>query len=709
MDGSAVTKVAILWHMHQPNYREPHTGRLALPWVRLHALKDYLDMPLKAAARDEIRVTFNLVPSLIDQLQAYQEGSVDRHLELSRIRAVEVTDDLRIEILDSFFCANPARMIIPYPRYRQLYDKYSAAAAESGTLAHLFSSEEIRDLQVWSNLAWVDPMFRDEPPIRTLVAKGRHYTEEEKAALLEWQLDLIGRIIPTYQKLQDEDRLEVSFTPYYHPILPLLCDTNIATEALPSLKLPRNRFAHPEDAEKQIVMAIERYRELFGRELEGLWPSEGSVSEEVADIASRLGIKWMATDEEVLTHSLTKSGLRRRENPVHRMYEYPSGLKLLFRDHTLSDRLGFVYSSWDAAKAVDDFIGHIKRLGTKYADQQEHAVIPIILDGENAWEYFPDDGNEFLDLFYDRLADDPSIETVTFGQATRSLKARPLPRLFAGSWINHNFRIWIGHPEDNAAWQLLSRTRDDLVAFENENPEFDPDRLAGAWRQIYVAEGSDWCWWYGDDHRSDHDEQFDLIYRKHLAAVYELLDLEVPVDHLRPIHARGGMLQAAMPDGLVSPQIDGRLTHFYEWAGAGHFECRQSGRTMHQVAQQVTGMYFAYDRERFYIRLDFRSRNELESIAGLKVELSFTLPENRVFSLDLAAGSGTHTEGDSEYALYDRLEFAVRRDRLWPDGFGELSFTASLTQNDQLLESWPEHEAISVSVPRKYEEMFWPT
>jgi len=295
-------KVAILWHMHQPNYREPHSNRLAMPWVRLHALKDYLDMPLTAAARDNIRVTFNLVPSLIDQLQLYLEGGVDRHLELSRLRAEDLSDELRHEILQNFFVANPSRMIAPYLRYQQLYDKYLSAAEEPETLVNLFSSEEMRDLQVWSNLVWIDPMFRDEEPVRLLFAKARHFSEDDKAALLDWQLDLIGRIIPTYQKLQDEGRLEISFTPYYHPILPLLCDTEIATEALPSIDLPGRRFVHPEDAEKQVSMAVEKYRSLFNGNLAGMWPSEGSVSEAALDIASQQGVQWMATDEEVLIH-----------------------------------------------------------------------------------------------------------------------------------------------------------------------------------------------------------------------------------------------------------------------------------------------------------------------------------------------------------------------------------------------------------------------
>ena len=708
MARQAPIKVAILWHMHQPNYREPHGKRLAMPWVRLHALKDYLDMPLTAAAREDVKVTFNLVPTLIDQLQLYQNGGVDRHLELSRLPAGDLTGELKREILQSFFMANPSRMITPYSRYQQLFAKYTSAVAEPSTLVSLFSSEEMRDLQVWSNLTWIDPTFRDEEPVRSLFAKARHFTEEEKGALLDWQVTLLKRIIPTYQKLQDEGRLEVSFTPHYHPILPLLCDTEVATEALPSINLPSRRFVHPEDAERQVAMAVEMYRSLFGCDLAGMWPSEGSVSEEVLDIISKQGVKWVATDEEVLAHSLTKSGLRRRDNPIHRLYEYRNGMKLVFRDHALSDRLGFVYSSWQASRAVEDFIGHIKRLRSLYRDQLDQTVIPIILDGENAWEYFPDDGTEFLGLFYDRLAEDPQIETVTMSETVSSLPARPLPKLFAGSWINHNFRIWIGHAEDNAAWDLLSRTRDDLVAFEQDHPDFDPDRLARAWQQIYIAEGSDWCWWYGDEHRSEQNGQFDQIYRQHLAAVYELLELEVPLEHLRPIHVWGDAFKAAMPDGMVTPLVDGRLTHFYEWAGAGHYDCRQPGGAMHQVEQLASQIYFAFDRTHFHIRLDFRSINELESIAGLNAVVTLFLPDRRTFEFGLDERPVRAETDDFRFAFEDNLEVSMRRDRLWPDGFGDLSFTVALMQGDQRLESWPEHEPIRIPVPRKFEEMFWP-
>jgi len=700
-------KVALLWHMHQPNYREPFSSQLALPWVRLHALKDYLDMPLAATARESVRVTFNLVPTLLDQFDLYADGGTDRHLELTQLRAEDTGTETRREILQTFFAANPSRMILPYLRYHELYVKYTSAAGDPATLVSLFSSEEIRDLQVWSNLVWIDPAFRQEEPVRTLFAGERHFTEEAKQSLVQWQRGLIGRVIPTYQKLQAENRIEVSLTPYYHPIMPLLCDTEIAREALPSIELPKRHFVHPEDAELQVARSVEKYRALFGREMVGMWPSEGSVSEEILQIAARHGVKWLASDEEILNHSLTKSGLRQKDNPIHAVYECPNGIRMLFRDHALSDRIGFVYSAWEAPRAVSDFIGHIKQLRRTYAGQLDRVVVPIILDGENAWEYFPDDGTEFLEEFYRQLDEDPEIETVTFSEAVSLIPARPLPRLFAGSWINHNFRIWIGHSEDNHAWDLLSQAREDLVAFQQSQPDYDRDKLARAWEQIYIAEGSDWCWWYGDDHRSADDDRFDRIYRRHLGAVYELLGADVPLAILRPISSRSGRPRATLPDGLITPTIDGRLTHFYEWAGAGHYDCRQSGGTMHRVERLISDIYFGYDRTAVYIRLDFYSSDIIKSNTGLKVEIACFAPGKRIFELRL--DQPAPSSADFSWACGDRVELGVKRNHLWPAEFGELSFTATLLQGDLRLEVWPEHEPIALTVPRRTEEVFWPT
>ncbi len=698
-------KLAILWHMHQPDYREPQSNRLVMPWVRLHALKDYLDMPLLAARHDNVKVTFNLVPSLLDQIDLYLTGGSDTHLDLTRIRADELGESQRLEILKSFFSANLTTMIEPHRRYHELYKKAKDNTSDS-VLPALFSSEELRDLQVWSHLAWIDPVFRKEEPVRALFDKGRHFTEDDKQKLLDWQIELMRRIVPTYKDLYEQGRIDISFTPYYHPILPLLCDTDIAREAMPRIKLPEKRFVHPEDARKQIAMSAEKFEAFFGKKMTGMWPSEGSVSEEVAAILLDAGVKWIATDEGILVHSLKKSGVDSNNHPIHAVYEYGPGLKIFFRDHLLSDRVGFVYSGMDADKAVNDFITHIHNIRAHLNDQLDDAVISVILDGENAWEYFPDDGDEFLTKFYARLSEDPLIETVTMSEAAETVKPRELKSLFAGSWINHNFRVWIGHPEDNAAWDLLSKVRDELVVFEQKNPDFDGDALAKAWNQIYIAEGSDWCWWYGDEHRGEHNEEFDQAFRRHLIAVYEILGLEAPLELLTPIFHGEAAAKAVMPDVLITPNIDGRLTHFYEWSGAGYYDCRKAGGTMHRVDRVITGIHFAYDYDYLYIRLDFDDKKSVELLKDLKCQVTLFSPEPK--SVDLEIGKKSQVENEYLFAFDEILEIAVKRSFVFDQGHGPLGFTVSLFDNDTEVESWPETDAIKLEVPDIGEELFWP-
>jgi len=702
-------KIAILWHMHQPNYQEPGSNRLVMPWVRLHATKDYLDMPLAATHHEGVRTTFNLVPSLLDQLELYEAGGSDPHLELSQIAADQLTDSQKRAILSSFFDCNPDRMIEPFDQYRRLYHK-AKTNLHDAVLPALFASAEMRDIQVWSNLAWVDPTFRNEEPVRALFAKGRGFTEEDKSNLLKWQLDLMGRIVPTYRRLLEEDRIDLSFTPYYHPILPLLCDTDSALEASPSMNLPGNRFRHPEDAEQQIGMSLDKYASLFGRKLKGMWPSEGSVSEEVVALAAKLGVEWMATDEEILFNSLKKSGISRSQRILHTVYEHGPGLKLFFRDHALSDRIGFIYSQWDADKAVSDFIKHLSNIRSLVSDQLERAVVPIILDGENAWEYFPDDGRDFLDLLYLNLSENPLFETVTMTEAASSIPATPLPSLFAGSWINHSFRIWIGHPEDNAAWDLLSTARNFLVHFQQEHPDFDQTQVEAAWRQIYIAEGSDWCWWYGDDHRGAHNAEFDQIFRRHLMAVYECLDSDIPAELFRPIHQGRATSGVSLPDGIITPELDGRVTHFYEWAGAGSYDCTKAGGSMHRVAHLVSRIMFGYDTDFVYIRLDFTDLAALRLIERLNYQVDMQVPEAVSAQFDLSDQSRPERRSpDQQYALGEILEIALSRDSLWPQGFGRLALAIRLLDGEKKIETWPEGDRLNIDVPQRNQELFWPT
>ncbi|MFZ1684379.1 MAG: glycoside hydrolase family 57 protein [Candidatus Zixiibacteriota bacterium] len=702
-------KVAILWHMHQPNYREPGLNRLSMPWVRLHALKDYLDMPLLSASFEKVKVTFNLVPSLLDQIDLYLAGAVDRHLELSRMPAEELPPALKMEILDTFFAANPSNMIRPHQRFWELYNKARRGGdGQKSILASLYSSAEIRDLQVWSNLAWVDPMFRDEEPIRSLFAKEKQYSEADKHQLLDWQLGLMARIVPTYKRLQDEGRIEVSLTPYYHPILPLLCDTNVAREALPDIKLPHKRFVHPEDAELQVRMSVERYEQIFGRPMKGMWPSEGSVSEEVLGILSRNGILWGATDEEILHQSLLKSNLAPDDNPLHTVYRHSSGVNLFFRDHGLSDRIGFVYSGWKAQRAVTDFISHIHEIRRRLVNQIDNVVIPVILDGENAWEYFDNDAHDFLAGLYQALNDDPLIETVTMTEAAEHIQSRPLPSLFAGSWINHNFRIWIGHEEDNIAWDLLTRTRDTLVEFVQKHPNYDPAKLAAAWQQVYIAEGSDWCWWYGDEHHSDHDELFDKTFRRHLAAVYDNLQLEIPQELLKPVRQGAVTGYLRHPENTITPTIDGRVSHFYEWTGAGFFDNLKAGGAMHQVNRYLAGLYFGYDDQTVFIRLDFHNKMGVDLLQNPVIACELLSPESKEYLL--VRNTQGSVQGDEyRYAIDELVEFCIDRAKLFKEhGFGRLGVRLSLSEQGQRLESCPETEPLWIDIPEPNKEMFWP-
>ncbi|MCX6827980.1 MAG: glycoside hydrolase family 57 protein [candidate division Zixibacteria bacterium] len=699
-------KIAFLWHMHQPFYLNPLTNQFLLPWARLHGLKDYLDMPLTAAEFEGMKVTFNLVPSLLDQIQMYCDGYTDRHLELSRIPVRHLNIDEKKEILRTFFSAHQLNMIDPYARYRQLHRKRDSCGSDISLAVETFSTSEWRDLQVWSNLVWIDPMFRSQEPVRTFFEKGRDFTEEEKGQLLDFQIELLKKIIPTYQKLFAENRIDLSFTPYYHPILPLLVDTESAREALPLINLPANRFSHAEDARWQIRQAIEKYRSLFGKNPKGMWPSEGSVSEEVLKIFSEEGIKWVATDQDILQQSLAKSGLESRHFSPHTTYVYNHApeCRLFFRDRGLSDKIGFVYSSWETERAVNDFILNLKRIRDFLKSQLDNCVVPIILDGENAWEYYPDDGNGFLRRLYTALGSDPELEVVSMSDAADAIKPTILPEVAAGSWINHNFRIWIGHSEDNAAWDILFAARKALTDYEKGHLDADPDKLRKAWRQIYIAEGSDWCWWYGDEHQGADNEKFDLLFRLHIAEVYKLLGLAPPLILSQPLHRDRGESLVTLPESLITPQLDGVLTHYYEWSGAGHYNCLGSGGAMHRVDSIITAIYFAFDTDNFYIRLDFARRFDLVGIKNGRVVVDFKNIGQKEIPLEKGV---LRDKGDYSYIFNQLLEARFERKALLRGGSGRLEFSVMLYSANESLERWPINDPIAIDLPERDQEIFW--
>lgn len=516
-------RLALLWHMHQPYYQDLESGEHVLPWVRLHAIKDYWGMVALLREFPTARVTFNLVPSLLVQIEAFaEERAHDRHLAVGLKPAEELDPADRDFLVANGFHAPVERMIRPFARYAELHGKRSSPAR--------YTMSDLRDLQVWHKLVWVDPDWAaSDPRAQRLHSKGRDYTEEDKRDLRAVELELLRATIPAYRDAERSGRAELSTSPFYHPILPLLCESDVHYRAHPQSALPRGRFARPDDAREQVTRAMTYHAGLFGHPPRGVWPSEGSLSDAVVDILADVGCKWTATDEALLAGSLGKtlSGA-----DLYRPYEVGTGgraVRALFRDHQLSDRIGFDYQSWGAAAAANDFVACVRAAGERWqrsggGGAGEVATVTVILDGENAWEHYAGGGRPFLRALYQALTDAPDIQMVTMSDAVAA-PCRPLRSLVPGSWINADFYIWAGHADDHRAWGQLAEARN---LFEREAPAASPSARERAWQELLIAEGSDWFWWYGDDHSSDHDREFDDLFRRHLRNVYRALGQSTP-------------------------------------------------------------------------------------------------------------------------------------------------------------------------------------
>jgi alpha-amylase/alpha-mannosidase (GH57 family) len=632
--------VLLLWHQHQPLYKDAVANRYELPWVRLHATKDYYDMAALLEEFPAIKVNFNLVPSLLTQIDDYAQGKAqEKFLELTLKRASDLSAEDKQFILQNFFMAHWENMVDPYPRYRELLDKRGRTITpEKLTRTQIyFKEQDWRDLQTWFNLTWFDPLWREKDPfIQALIQKGRAFTEDDKQKLLDKQREVCSLVVSKHKDLQDRGQIEITTTPYYHPILPLLCDTESAREALPHMAQPEHRFQHYADAQEQVRRAINDYRQRFGQDPKGMWPAEGSVSEEAARLFMEMNVRWIATDEAVLARSLAPAAFSRAD--LYEPYQFRAGdrsLNIFFRDHELSDAIGFVYASWDPEDAAEDFMRRLRDIGQRLRERDGHHprphVVPVILDGENCWEYYREDGLPFLRKLYHKLSTDPTLQTVRASDYLGSLpEIKTLPKLWAGSWIDANFAIWIGHSEDNKAWDLLYRTRQFLQNSIQLHPEWrDQPKAIQAWEEIYIAEGSDWCWWFGDDHSSANDEIFDYLFRKHLMNVYVLLGEKIPEDLYLPIKRKRPKAPVLPPTGFITPHLDGRVTNYFEWHPAGVYHTEAGGTgTMHRAQNLIKSIYFGFDLENLYFRIDFTRPITQDTLTGTTIQLIFLKPEN---------------------------------------------------------------------------------
>jgi alpha-amylase/alpha-mannosidase (GH57 family) len=611
--------LAILWHMHQPYYVDAtptESGGQAtalMPWVRLHAVKGYLDMVSLAEQFPDLRLTFNLTPVLVRQILEFNDNAtLDLWEHWTRKPAAELGPDEKKGILSNFFSAHPEHMVRPYPRYAQLLARRGPRVTDAD-LTHVlsyFNAQDFRDIQVWFNLTWCGHAACDLfPELSELKRKGRDFTEADKQLVVQRHRDIMRLVLGRYRALADSGRAELTTSPFFHPILPLVADSDCARRNLPHAPLP-GRFACPEDALAQLQRARAQHEMVFGRPPKGLWPSEGSVSPEIMPLLREAGFQWFVTDEEILYRSSHMEGIERRgELALFRPYraETQPGRELsinaFFRDRGISDFIGFVASRNAAQQSADFVVDNLRRIAE--AARDANALVTVALDGENAWEHFPDGGREFLQRLYTAVTTDPHLKTTTFSDyLSQHPPKHTLHALHTGSWINADFHIWIGSAEKNRAWDLLGQTRRAYQHRIDRGGVSDANREA-ALDAIYAAEGSDWFWWYGDDFASEHKDIFDALFRSHLRRVYLKLGLPVPTALQVPIRRALAAFTIQPPRVLIEPVLDGRVTSFFEWYQAGHFDPGKAQSAMYRTERIVKNLYFGFDLEHLFFRVDF--------------------------------------------------------------------------------------------------------
>ena len=725
--------LAFFWHQHQPYYPDDVSGENPMPWVRLHATKDYWGMAMLLREVPEMHATINLVPSLLVQLTAYTErGACDEHLRVSRLPADGLGEAEVTYLLDNFFMVHPDHMIRPYRRYLELYQKRGLAIDSAARAAKRFTKRDILDLQCWSNLSWIHPLaFEQDKDLAEFLKKGKHWSEDDKRWLLDRQMQLLAEVVPLHRELAEAGQVELTTTPFYHPILPLLYDKRLARQAMPDVTLPKHLEGFREDAETQIQRAVEYHTRLFGEKPLGMWPSEGSVCQAMVSAVAKAGIKWMATDEEILSCStdgwVSRDGHGFLRNPemLYRPWHVEDkghSVQMIFRDHAMSDQIGFHYQRYQAEQAVDDFLGKIEAIGgaTRGNAGQRPTLVSIILDGENCWEYYPNSGVDFLRTLYRRVVAHPQVAPVRVRDyLARHPATDKIGNLFAGSWIQHNFGIWIGHPECNRAWDLVYETRAHLARATSSGDK-TPEQLRRAWEELYIAEGSDWFWWFGDDHSSAQDALFDRLFRRHLQNVYTLLEDTAPAELARPISQGHRYPQLfSEPTSFLNVKIDGRRTYF-EWLNAGHHAATGTRGTMSMVSEgRLADLYFGFDVDRLFVRCDAHGgtiRERLADVDMLKItflepagfELLVSRPGWSEPILQLYRNDVPVTTSGVEAAADAILELAIPFGSLGVSVDAPLHFVVELLQAEQAIERLPHEGAIETVVPSQdYELIMW--
>ncbi len=610
--------VAFIWHMHQPIYKSEQNGIYLMPWVRLHAIKDYLDMLLIMDKFPDLKLNFNLVPMLIASIYDYgYNAGHDIYSKLTITPVEELSDDEKEFILNHFFDANYPNMVLPNEEYKKLYDKRFDARH---TGIKDFSNQEYSDIMAWFNLVWFDPVYREHEEIKSFFnKKNGEFTLEDRIRIIELQREIIREIIPAYKKYQDEGRIEISTSPYYHPILPVLLDINDVKATNPNADIVELHSDMTEDARYNVQYALDRFEEIFGKRPQGMWPSEQCISEKTLQLFMDAGIKWTISDEGVLEQTLKKEFVRDfrgyLEDPydLSLTYKYKHNgkcINLLFRDAVIPNLIGFEYPHHDPIKAANDLYDRIKTTQKKLqSSPNPKHLLTIAMDGENCWESYANDGHEFLETLYGLLTEDKDIDVVRVSDyidevngTDKDDNAFVLDHVHAGSWINRDFMLWIGEPTKNLAWSYMDKARCDLKEYEKIHPDSQEVQLAK--KELYVTQSSDWYWWYGEPNDSGQDDIFDHMFREHLKNIYKYINkpippyLDSPLSNYIETHSR-------YPKAAFENFVLNGKDPLEKWEAGGCLEIPATP-TM-QEKRFFNKIYFGYDYDNLYLRFDINS------------------------------------------------------------------------------------------------------
>ena len=685
--------VCFLWHFHQPQYQDLTSGTALLPWTRLHCARNYAMMLELLEEQPAVHVTINITPVLATQLDAYAHGrSSDEWLELTSTPVTRLDVDQRMRLITLFLDVNRERIIDPDARYTELYRLRNEPPGS-------WSEQELRDLQCKFILAWTCRGDLQAGLVdRTLLAKSRDYTEEDRTALLEAQQELVRNFLPRLARLAASGQIELATSPFAHPIIPLLIDTDVA-RSVQDTPFPQPGFRHPEDAFMHLDLGKKTVEDLLHQRVQGCWPSEGSVSQDAVAEIARAGFSWTATDEEILLRELPDEPHRVLYRP-YRAQTRAGEVTMVFRDRGLSDAIGFWYASLTKEHAVGQFLDSVRSIRDAL---DRPGVLSIILDGENAWEFYPEGGAPFLRALYAALADEPGVCLSTVAEAIERNSATPMPDFRPGSWIDGNFRIWIGEDEDNRAWQYLRETREDWA-------RFDPAEQEHSRMSLLAAEGSDWNWWYGRDRTFQTAVQFDDLYRLHLANVYTQAGKQIPDHLLVPIHDGGPTTIPILPVGLVSPRIDGGPPRYLDWASARHVRPDSGGGAMNSGAPVVTSMRIGYSLSDMYLLMRFAPH--AAAARDLRVEVHFTSPGGTTRAVirryNGEAEASIEPSGPMTWALAETLQIQLPFETLRARRGDTVTFTVVVLGEGRLMSAIPARGVMSIELPADdYELQHW--